>query len=121
MHAVVGVRVPTEKLFFQGLPTRLLGNLCIPEISPPHCYFGDSMGPKGGALLMVEGKIKGRVTAKIEEIIGHLWLTLGISVDVMENALCNWQRHEINRMQAWISGIRRNLPVITFRKSLKIR
>lgn len=70
----------------------LLGNLGILEISPPHCYLGKSTGPKGGALLMVEGKIKGRVTANIEEIIGHLCLTLGISVEVMEDALCNWQK-----------------------------
>lgn len=70
----------------------LLGNLGILKISPPHCYLDESTGPKGGALLMVEGKIKGRVTANIEEIIRRLWLTLGIPVEVMEDALCNWQK-----------------------------
>lgn len=70
----------------------LLGNLGILEISPPHCYLAEGTGPKKGVLQMVIGKNKGRVTANIEKIIEQLRMKLGIPVEAMEDALCNWQK-----------------------------
>lgn len=70
----------------------LLGNLGILDVSPPHCYLKDGTGPKSGALLMVKGKKNGRITEHIDGIIQKLQKHLGIPVEAMEDALCNWQK-----------------------------
>jgi hypothetical protein len=70
----------------------LLGNLGILNVSPPHCYLGKATGPKSGALLMVRGKKSGRVTGHIDRIIRKLQRHLGVPVEAMEDALCNWQK-----------------------------
>jgi hypothetical protein len=72
----------------------LLGNLKILDISPPHCYLGDATGPKNGALLMVTGKKTGRITAEVEGIIQELQKHLGVLAEVMEDALCGWQKRQ---------------------------
>jgi hypothetical protein len=71
----------------------LLGNLGVLEVSPPHCYLAEGTGPKRGAVQMVTGKKKGRVTAEVENTIRRLRKHLGVSVEAMEDALCNWQKH----------------------------
>jgi alpha-glutamyl/putrescinyl thymine pyrophosphorylase-like protein len=70
----------------------LLGNLRILDVSPPHCYLAGATGPKNGALLMVTGKKSGRVTAEVEATIRELQKHLGVQVEVMEDALCGWQK-----------------------------
>jgi Alpha-glutamyl/putrescinyl thymine pyrophosphorylase clade 3 len=78
----------------------LLGNLGILRISPPHCYLADSTGPKRGALQMVTGKKRGRMTAEVETTIRRLQKHLGVSVEAMEDALCNWQKRPKPRKHA---------------------
>lgn len=70
----------------------LLGNLGILDISPPHCYLSDATGPKSGALLMVTGKKSGRITEHIDSTIRKLQRRLGVPVEAVEDALCNWQK-----------------------------
>ena len=70
----------------------LLGNLKILDVSPPHCYLAEATGPKSGALLMVIGKKSGPVTTEIEATIQELQNHLGVPVEVMEDALCGWQK-----------------------------
>ena len=70
----------------------LLGNLKILDVSPPHCYLAEATGPKSGALLMVIGKKSGRVTTEVEATILELRNHLGVPVEVMEDALCVWQK-----------------------------
>lgn len=70
----------------------LLGNLKILDVSPPHCYLAGATGPKSGALLMVTGKKNGRVTAEVEATIQELQKHLCVPVEVMEDALCGWQK-----------------------------
>lgn len=70
----------------------LLGNLNILEASPPHCYLVGSTGPKNGALKMLTGKSNGPVTNKIAETIEQLRKHLSVAAEVMEDALCNWQK-----------------------------
>jgi hypothetical protein len=70
----------------------LLGSLKILDVSPPHCYLATATGPKSGALLMVTGKKSGRVTAEVEATIRELQKHLGVPVEVMEDALCGWQK-----------------------------
>ena len=73
----------------------LLGNLKILPVYPPHCYLVGSTGPKNGALKMLTGKSNGPVTNEIEEKIEQLQKHLGIPAEVMEDALCNWQKIQI--------------------------
>jgi hypothetical protein len=70
----------------------LLANLGILNISAPHCYLRDATGPKGGALLMVTGQKRGRITDHVDGIIRNLRRHLGVPVEAMEDALCNWQK-----------------------------
>jgi hypothetical protein len=70
----------------------LLGNLGILEISPPHCYLAEATGPKTGALQMVTGRRDGRISVEVENTIRQLRKHLGVPVEAMEDALCNWQK-----------------------------
>lgn len=70
----------------------LLGNLGILRIAPDHCYLKGATGPKDGALLMVTGRKGGRLTQEIEDTINRLRAHLGVPVEAMEDALCNWQK-----------------------------
>ena len=70
----------------------LLGSLKILDVSPPHCYLSEATGPKSGALLMVTGKKGGRVSSEVDGIIRNLQKQLGVPVEVMEDALCGWQK-----------------------------
>jgi Alpha-glutamyl/putrescinyl thymine pyrophosphorylase clade 3 len=70
----------------------LLGNLGILDVSPPHCYLSNATGPKSGAVLMVTGKKSGRVTERVDRVIRKLQRHLGVPVEAMEDALCNWQK-----------------------------
>ncbi len=70
----------------------LLGNLGILDITPPHCYLRGSTGPKSGAILLVTGRKKGKLTMHIQEIVRELRKRLGVSVEALEDSLCNWQK-----------------------------
>lgn len=70
----------------------LLGNLRILDVTPAHCYLRNATGPKVGALLLVTGTKKGRLTSGIEKTIRQLKCYLGVSVQALEDALCNWQK-----------------------------
>jgi hypothetical protein len=70
----------------------LLGTLGILNISPPHCYLREATGPKGGALLMVTGQKSGRITDHVDGLIRRLQRHLGVPVEAVEDALCNWQK-----------------------------
>lgn len=78
----------------------LLGDLRVLSISPPHCYLTEATGPKSGALLVVTGKKNGRVTSHVECVITKLQKHLGVPVEAMEDALCNWQKHSKSRRQS---------------------
>lgn len=82
----------------------LLGNLRLLSISPPHCYLAEASGPKAGALLMVTGKKGGRVTSHVESVITKVQRHLGVPVEAMEDALCNWQKRPKSRRQRFELG-----------------
>jgi len=69
----------------------LLGNLRILRIAPGRCYLKGATGPRYGAILMVTGKKGQRLTQEIEDTINQLRAHLGVPVEAMEDALCNWQ------------------------------
>ncbi len=70
----------------------LLANLRLFPIAPGHCYLKGATGPRHGALLMVTGAKKKRFTWGIEETVRDLRSHLGVPVEAMEDALCNWQK-----------------------------
>lgn len=70
----------------------LIGNLGIVQISPPHCYLAEGTGPTTGALQMVTGKRSGQFTVEVEDTIRRFRKHLGVHVEAMEDALCNWQK-----------------------------
>jgi hypothetical protein len=70
----------------------LLGNLGILDVTPGHCYLRGATGPKQGALLLVTGKKKGKLTTRVQTTIEELRKALCVSVEAMEDALCNWQK-----------------------------
>ncbi len=70
----------------------LLGDLRVLSIRPGHCYLKDATGPKVGALLLVTGRKRGKLSGEVEDTIMGLQKFLGVPVEAMEDALCNWQK-----------------------------
>lgn len=71
----------------------LLGNLELLPITPGHCYLRGATGPKSAALLTCTGRRRGRLSPEIAQKIETLRQHLGVPANVMEDALCNWQKH----------------------------
>jgi Alpha-glutamyl/putrescinyl thymine pyrophosphorylase clade 3 len=69
----------------------LLGNLGVLPIHPGHTYVVGSTGPRKGALLLI-GQKKGRLTRRVIEELEHLQRYLEVPAEVLEDALCNWQK-----------------------------
>lgn len=70
----------------------LLANLRLFPIAPGDCYLKGATGPKQGALIMVTGAKRGKFTRVVEETVRDLRSHLGVPVEAMEDALCNWQK-----------------------------
>lgn len=75
----------------------LLGNLGILGVSPGHCYLRGATGPRAGTLLMFTGRKSGKLLPEIEESVEKLRSCLGVRVEAMEDALCNWQKRPRRR------------------------
>jgi hypothetical protein len=74
----------------------LLNYLGLLAIRPAHCYLRGSTGPRAGALLLHTGKRVGRLTPATEQAVEQLRAHLGLPAEVMEDALCNWQKTASN-------------------------
>jgi len=70
----------------------LLGNLRIFSLSPPHCYLSGATGPRQGALLMVTGRRDSKFESEFDQTVSELTAFLGVPMEAMEDALCNWQK-----------------------------
>lgn len=66
----------------------MLAKLDIVEIAPATPYLASSTGPLRGAKLMTGDK----PTAQLDAQMTQLSQALGVSMQVMEDALCNWQK-----------------------------
>jgi hypothetical protein len=73
----------------------LFGNLNILAVKPGHCYLRGATGPSYGAKLMVTGRRKGNLSHNVEQVIMALQNHLGPPANVLEDALCNWQKKSI--------------------------
>jgi hypothetical protein len=66
----------------------MIGKLELAHIEPNIAYIKSSTGPKAGAALMFD-EMSG---SKLETLTLQLGESLDLNMQVMEDALCNWQK-----------------------------
>lgn len=71
----------------------MVGKAGLANIEADSTYLNEATGPKRGARLLFDGQIDSRTGARIlEERVAALELHLGVGMQVMEDAMCNWQK-----------------------------
>jgi hypothetical protein len=71
----------------------MVGKLGLAHIEPGSTYMGNSTGPLEGARLLFSGKKTAPLNpAKLDEWLGELDAQLNVGMQVLEDALCNWQK-----------------------------
>ena len=72
--------------------SNLLGQTGLAEVSPGRVYVAGATGPKRGAVEMFGG---GYSNAEYEDLFRKLNEYLSVPFDVLEDAVCNWQKNTI--------------------------
>lgn len=63
------------------------------ELRPPHSYIVSATGPLTGARLLLRGDKDSRESARVLQAeLKELGIRAGIRPDVLEDAICNWQK-----------------------------
>lgn len=71
----------------------MMGKLGLLGVEPDGLHLVGASGPQYGARLLLAGHLKGQPrNVELERRLGPLRDRLGISYDVLEDALCNWQK-----------------------------
>lgn len=71
----------------------MLGKVGLADIEADSTYMNEATGPKRGAKLLFDGKIDSKTDARVlEERVAALEQHLGVGMQVMEDAMCNWQK-----------------------------
>lgn len=72
----------------------LLSKLAIAEVRPGHSYLEGATGPLNGARALFGTDAHGhhRSAKELRPHVARLQEALGVSFDVIEDALCNWQK-----------------------------
>jgi len=71
----------------------LLGRLSLAPISPGSAYLDGATGPLRGARLLFGGHRAASLSAAVaDEWVRELGGDLGLGMQVMEDAICNWQK-----------------------------
>lgn len=71
----------------------LLGTLGLADIEPDSAYLVNATGPLIGARLLFEGNRRSSTRAgDLEDCMATLQSSLGVSFNVLEDAVCNWQK-----------------------------
>jgi len=71
----------------------MLGKLNLAPIVAGSAYLADSTGPRGGARLLFEGARNAVIKNDVLEArLAALDAVLGVGMQVLEDALCNWQK-----------------------------
>ncbi|MER9240674.1 hypothetical protein [Mesorhizobium sp. M0633] len=71
----------------------MLGKLGIAPIEPDAAYLTEATGPLKGAKLLVLGDAEAKADPRqLEEILDRLDAELKVGKQVLEDALCNWQK-----------------------------
>jgi hypothetical protein len=69
----------------------MVGKLGFADIIPGSAYLEGATGPKSGAELLF-GKQRFRSLADVDVVLIELGRALGVDMQVIEDALCNWQK-----------------------------
>jgi hypothetical protein len=70
-----------------------VGNLDLAPVEPGSTYLKGATGPFKGARLLFGGSREARLNAtELEAWLGELEGCLGLGMQVLEDALCNWQK-----------------------------
>jgi hypothetical protein len=71
----------------------MLGKLDLASVEPGSTYMTGATGPVQGARLFFEGDSSAKLTAPyLDEQLTDLDACLGVGMQVLEDALCNWQK-----------------------------
>lgn len=71
----------------------MLGRLGLVQLRAPHVHMTGASGPLTGSKLLLYGDKLADVRRKdVQEHIGHLCDEIGVPPDVLEDAICNWQK-----------------------------
>lgn len=71
----------------------MLGKLGIVDLEPDKLHLLNATGPLKGARLICCGNREARMpAAELEHCLQQLGDSLGVSYDILEDALCNWQK-----------------------------
>lgn len=72
----------------------MLGRLQLLNAQPAHAYMTNATGPLQGARLLLSGNKEAVQSARtVQQRISKLSEVTGITPDVLEDAICNWQKH----------------------------
>jgi hypothetical protein len=72
----------------------MIGKLGLAPIVPGIPYLSGATGPLAGARLLYSGSSAARVSAAVlDQWLAELDLSLGVGMQVLEDALCNWQKN----------------------------
>ncbi|MBS0428808.1 MAG: hypothetical protein JSR41_16135 [Proteobacteria bacterium] len=71
----------------------MLGKVGLADIEADSTYMNEATGPKRGARLLFDGQIDSNTDARtLEAHVAALERHLGVGMQVMEDAMCNWQK-----------------------------
>ena len=71
----------------------MVAKLGLAPIAPGSAYMTGATGPIGGGRLLFTGDLAARVApVKLDEWLVLLDADLGVGMQVLEDALCNWQK-----------------------------
>jgi hypothetical protein len=71
----------------------MLGKLGLAPIEPGSAYLAEATGPRRGARLLFGGDKNAKLKAKdLDSWLLQLDETLGVGMQVLEDAICNWQK-----------------------------
>jgi hypothetical protein len=71
----------------------MLGKISLAPIEAGSPYLAGSSGPKAGAQLLIRGDANEPVSVEfLDAELIRLGATLGVGMQVLEDALCNWQK-----------------------------
>lgn len=68
----------------------LLGDLGVLELTPPRLYLAGATGPLEGARIVLPDIHDER---ELDQRLAQIATEFGISITVLEDTLCNWQKH----------------------------
>lgn len=71
----------------------MLSKVGLANIEADSTYMNEATGPKRGAKLLFDGQIDSKTDARVlEKRVAALEQHLGVGMQVMEDAMCNWQK-----------------------------